>query len=648
MTKAKISLSALAVGALVATAVATVPTANAAPQRRAVPRTAPSWVSHASSLGKVASGKTTSFRVYLAPRGGTDALKAAVAEVSTPGSASYRHFLSAKQYHARFDAPSSTVEAVSGFLQDNHLSVTNVEAHHRYLQARGSAADVQKALGVSLKNFRHHGQVVQANTSTVTLPADIAGYVTTVTGLDTTPQIMRHDHTSPAAPPPAGFRNARPCSRYYGQLAAKYQADYNTRLPKFRNQTLPYAPCGYTGPQYRAAYEGANPNHLSGSGVTVAITDAYAAPTIAKDSNTYAENNGDGSYAPGQLTQVTPSSFRKQKDCGPSGWYGEETLDVEAVHAMAPDSNIRYYGARSCYDNDLLDSLAQVVDDNQASLVTNSWGDAGEPTDSQSIAAYQQVFLQGAMQGVGFLFSSGDSGDELQATGIKQPDFPASDPYVTAVGGTADAIGASGNMMWQTGWGTVKYSLSQNGNSWDPVGYLYGAGGGDSALYNKPAYQQGVVPNSFGTGRAVPDVAMDADPNTGMLIGETQTFSDGTYYDQYRIGGTSLASPLFAGMSALATQNAGTRLGFLNPEIYSQAGSSVYNDVKGSPRDAGVIRVDYANSEDASGGLLYSVRTFDQDSSLVTVNGWDDVTGVGSPNGSWLTSMSGATASSGR
>jgi subtilase family serine protease len=645
MTKAKISLSALAVGALVATGIATAPSATAAPHRRAVPRTAPSWVSHASSLGRVASGRTTSFRVFLAPNGGTDALKAAVAGVSTPGSPSYRHFLSARQYHARFDATDATVGKVSSFLRDNHLSVTKVEAHHRYLQARGSVAHVQKALGVTLKRFRRHGQVVHANTSAVTLPADIAGYVTTVTGLDTSPRLMTHD-----SPPPAGFRNARPCSRYYGQVAAKYQADYKTPLPKFRNQTLPYAVCGYTGPQYRAAYEGANPKNLSGNGVTVAIIDAFGAPTIAKDADTYATNHGDGSYSPGQLTQVLPSRYKHAgtgpNGCDASGWYGEETLDVEAVHAMAPDSNIRYYGAVSCYDDDIFNAQTQVVDDNVASIVTNSYGEPEEALGADLAAAEQQLFLQAAMQGISFMFSSGDNGDELAATGIKQPDASATDPYVTAVGGTADAIGASGDMLWQTGWGTQKYSLSQDGTSWNPVGYLYGAGGGDSALYNKPAYQQGVVPNSYGSGRAVPDVAMDADPTTGMLVGETQTFSDGTYYAEYRIGGTSLASPLFAGMTALASQSAGGRLGFLNPAIYSQAGTAVFDDVKGATRDSGNIRVDYANGEDASDGLLYSVRTFNEDSSLAVRKGWDDVTGVGSPNGSWLTSLAAGSSSS--
>ena len=111
----------------------------------------------------------------------------------------------------------------------------------------------------------------------------------------------------------------------------------------------------------------------------------------------------------------------------------------------------------------------------------------------------------------------------------------------------------------------------------------------------------GVVPGSNGAGRAVPDVGLDADPTTGMLIGETQTFPDGVYYDEYRIGGTSLASPLFAGMTALLLQHAGGAMGLLNPTIYAQAGSSSFKDVHGTPQDAGNIRVDYANGVDPIG-----------------------------------------------
>jgi len=124
-----------------------------------------------------------------------------------------------------------------------------------------------------------------------------------------------------------------------------------------------------------------------------------------------------------------------------------------------------------------------------------------------------------------------------------------------------------------------------------------------------------------------------------MLIGETQTFPDGVYYDQYRIGGTSLASPLFAGMTALALQHAGGGVGLLNPTIYANARSGAFTDVTGPGRDAGNVRADFANGLDASGGLLYSVRTFDQDSSLTVNPGWDDVTGLGSPNSGWLTAI---------
>ena len=253
------------------------------------------------------------------------------------------------------------------------------------------------------------------------------------------------------------------------------------------------------------------------------------------------------------------------------------------------------------------------------------------------MAAYEQVFMQGALQGIGFMFSSGDNGDELANTGSKQVDYPASDPYATAVGGTSDAIGADGTFKFQTGWGTVKYNLNPDGNGWTSVGFTSGAGGGASSLFNRPSYQNGVVPGSNGAGRAVPDVGLDADPTTGMLIGETQTFSDGVYYDEYRLGGTSLASPLMAGQTALSQQHAGGRLGFLNPTIYSAKSKSAFTDVAGSPTDVGNVRADFANTQDDSDGVLYSVRLFNKDSSLSIAPGWDNVTGVGSPNAKWLT-----------
>ena len=234
------------------------------------------WVAHTKAIGAAPRAGTSTFRVYLAPQGGLEALKADVAKVSTPGSASYRNFISAKQFHAKYDATAASAATVRDWLRTNDLKVTSTEAHRRYLSVIGSNAAVEKAFSTSMRQFKHSGRTVQANTTAVAVPADIAPLVTTVTGLDTTPVLMKHH-----APPPTGFRNGRPCSKFYGQVAASTQADFKTPLPKFKGATLPYAVCGYTGPQYRAAYQQGSP--LNGSGTKVAITDAYAAPTIAKD-----------------------------------------------------------------------------------------------------------------------------------------------------------------------------------------------------------------------------------------------------------------------------------------------------------------------------------------------------------------------------
>ena len=163
----------------------------------------------------------------------------------------------------------------------------------------------------------------------------------------------------------------------YGQIPATYKADYTTPLPQFNGQTLAYAPCGYTGPQLRAAYEGNTT--LDGSGVTVGVVDAYMSNTLLADANRYAATNGDGSYAPGQIV-ATHSPWTKIGQCDPPGWSGEQSLDVEAVHAMAPGANIHYYGAKSCFDDDFLDALAQTVHDDDVQMVPNSWTAPARPS----------------------------------------------------------------------------------------------------------------------------------------------------------------------------------------------------------------------------------------------------------------------------
>jgi hypothetical protein len=159
-----------------------------------------------------------------------------------------------------------------------------------------------------------------------------------------------------------------------------------------------------------------------------------------------------------------------------------------------------------------------------------------------------------------------------------------------------------------------------------------------------------------GPKRVEPDISMEADPATGMLVGETQTFPNGVYYDQYRIGGTSVASPLLAGVIARADEQAGHPLGFLNPRLYSLYGSgrALYDVLPAGKQD--MSRADYVNSIDPSNGFFYTTRIIDyegteqfcesatvchsRDVALNTAPGFDSMTGLGSPGGAFVSSLS--------
>ncbi|TAM71671.1 MAG: serine protease [Microbacteriaceae bacterium] len=633
MRKHALEVSLIAVAALVV-ALTGAGAASAAPASKPIPNSAPGWLAHGKNLGAASANAPVDARVYLAPNGGMVALQAAASAASS------RHrYLTPSQYHAQFDATTATVNAVSGWLTGAGLHVS-VDATHRYVDASGSVAAANRAFGVSIAKFTHDGLSVQAPTGAASAPDAIAASIIAVTGLDTTVTIVQPQTQKPS-PPSAGFRNPPVCSQWYGdQSPATLPTPDGTSLPTFNGAALPYAPCGYTGPQLRNAYESGAPASLDGHGVTVAITDAYASPTIQSDANRYATDTGDQPFTTGQFTQSLPGSFtqvnsnRSPKQCDASGWYGEETLDVEAVHAMAPAANIRFYAGKSCQDADLLDTFNRINDEGVATIVTNSWGGVGDVVKPALLQAYETAFLQGAVEGISYVFSTGDSGDEAAALGSPQTDYPASDPYVTGVGGTSTAITQSG-VVGETGWQTTKYTIV-NG-AWAPVSpFLYGGGGGYSSNIAEPGYQAAAGVHSPNGGRALPDVSMDADPTTGMLVGQTQTFPGAVAYDTYRIGGTSLASPLFAGMTALKIQASGHGLGLLNPIIY--ADHSGFHDVTGAGIDAGNIRVDFANGLDATGGYLYSVRSFNTTNTSLTVGtGWDSETGWGSARAGWLT-----------
>jgi subtilase family serine protease len=390
-----------------------------------------------------------------------------------------------------------------------------------------------------------------------------------------------------------------------------------------------------------------------GSGVTVAVIDAYASPTIVSDVNEYSSRHGLPSIT-GKFRQVVaPGTFVRPENPrqDPEGWSGEETLDIEAVHTMAPGADIVYVGSPNNY-RDLDAIMNRVVDGHLADIVTNSYGYGGEALPPGYIKPQQDTYQQAAAEGISLFFSSGDSGDETfgDPSARPTPDWPASSPWVTSVGGTSMGVTASNTRLFELGWQSGTSTWSKATSTWGALSYLYGGGGGTSRLFAQPDYQVGVVPPDIATyggtapaARVVPDVSALGDPNTGMLVGQTQRFSDGTYYDEYRIGGTSLSSPLYAGMFALAVQNHGP-YGLANPALY--AAQSTSYDVTKDQRATypGAIRVNFVNSENGSDGYRYITRTFDWDEPL-TIHvrpKYDDITGVGTPDGpGWLASVTG-------
>jgi subtilase family serine protease len=644
--KILVSVSVLATGALAATLAGLGSPAQAATSH-SLDGSVPSWANAGHRAGAAKSSEQVDFRVYLQWRGGDAAERYATA-VSTPGTKEFHKFLTPAQFNTRYAPTTDSVNAVKSWLRHEGFSVGTVPSNRKYVEASGTVAKAAKAFSTSFADYKVAGKTLRSNSSPLRVPSSLPS-VMGVVGLDESAALVHHD-AKPDRNPPAVFKNAEPCSAYWGEKTV-------TNTPTPDGQALPdspsaFAPCGYAGAQLQGAYgmSGAIAGGNDGSGVTVAVIDAYASPTIVNDVETYSQKHGLPSINGLFSQHVAPGTFMRPENPAqdPEGWSGEETLDIEAVHTMAPGAKIVYVGAPNNYQ-DLDAAMNWVVSRHAADIVTNSYGWSSEALPRGFIKPVQDMFVQAAAEGISLFFSSGDNGDETNAVAgaTPTPDWPASSPWVTAVGGTSLGVDANNGRQFELGWETTKSTLDKTAVAWNEPAWLYGSGGGTSRLFTQPPYQAGVVPDSMSKTyggpamRVVPDVAAVGDPTTGMLVGQTQTFPDGhTAYSEYRIGGTSLSSPLYAGMFALAQQRAGHPLGFANPSLYDAAA----NDITKADRDTypGAVRSDFANGVDASDGYVYSARWFDRDEGL-TIHvrpGYDDVTGVGSPAGeAWLDAL---------
>jgi len=666
---------------------AATPAGAAASGRSTLSGSQPAWANAKALRAEAPATDYVNIRVNLGWRDEAAAQQAALA-VATPGSSCYRQFLTPAQFRQQFAPSQSDVTAVQQFLRGAGFSIVDTPSNNHYVAAEGTVAQAEAAFGTQLGEYSAYGLTLRAPESAVSVPSSLAGIVQSVIGLDQSAELLSPDSTtgSPAkqdhGAPSVGFRAGQPCSMWYGEKTAA-----TPNAPAYGTSSKPIAPCGYTPAQVRGLY-GLDSVAANGSGQTVAFVGATASPTLVQDVTRYSALHN---LAAPSITQLVAPGVYKHPDTPqqtPGGFYGEETLDAEAIHSTAPGAKLLYVASSDAYQ-DFDASINHIVDRHLASIISISYGFGGEGVPQGYINSLNDTFIQAVATGIGVYVSSGDNGDEAARLGSPSVDFYADSPFVTAVGGTSSAVVPSGvaptglpysavdnpasavnqpgwqrsfEVGWQTGLDPISATATDHtsGAPYEldgtlaaplPGSFSGGGGGGVSRVFAEPAYQRSAI-GSY-SGRAVPDISGLGDPSTGFLVGQTQSFSDGTYYDEYRIGGTSVAAPLTAGMAAVANQVAGSPLGFLNPRIYQAytAGGAAFYDVDqadnfgttvNSPLPS-MVRVNFVNSENAAGGLSYSLRTEEEpNTTLHSTRGYDTATGVGTPNGaSFFAAISG-------
>jgi subtilase family serine protease len=369
---------------------------------------------------------------------------------------------------------------------------------------------------------------------------------------------------------------------------------------------------------------------FDGAGHTIVIIDAFQSPTLVDDLTSFTTFYG---LPPANLVQIAPDGLTPfdPSDNNMIGWAGEITLDVEWSHAIAPRANIVLVLAKSNQDNDILSALKYAVDHNLGDVISMSFGENESCLDSTALNAWHDVFAQATQKSISLFASSGDQGAAQPtcdgASWAKAVSHPASDPLVSGVGGTE--LHAAGYCLSVLGCnpaaspppGTYDSEIAWNEFATDSAS----TGGGFSVIFDAPPYQKSAVKSKL---RAVPDVAYNAAIFHGVLTVWTDTGVPGDPAFFFLFGGTSAGAPQWAGITAIANQVAGHRLGYLNSAFYRvrqtppNYGASFHDVVVG---DNSVVETD-------SGGNDVAVTGFDAGPA------WDATTGIGSPKTEGLVS----------
>ena len=429
-----------------------------------------------------------------------------------PARAGLRKMLSREEFESRYGSRPDDIAAVEEFANGYHLSTVALSAARRSVVLRGRVRDFEEAFRVSLSHYRDtRGEMFRGRTGGISVPRHLGPVVEGVFGLDTR-------------------QHARPM----------YQVARQGIVPLKHAQV----PASFT-PNVLAGIYGF-PRAATGKGQCIALIELGGGFRKA-DLSTYFSS----------LKIPLPSVKAVSVDGGvnsPStadSADGEVMLDIEVAGAVSPGASIAVYFAPNT-DRGFLDAITTAVHDthNKPSVISISWGSAEDRWTAQSLKTFNDAFAAAAALGVTILAAAGDQGSsDSETDGNVHADFPASSPYVTGCGGTTLKVKGT-KVQSEVVWHDSDTSAT---------------GGGVSDVFPLPDYQKKAgVPKSASTGKAgrgVPDVAANADPQTGY-----QVLVDG---QQMVIGGTSAVAPLMAALIARVNESKRKPAGFINPALYA-------------------------------------------------------------------------------
>jgi subtilase family serine protease len=517
---------------------------------------------HAPQNGRVDIAVTLNYR-------NDDQLGQLVEMQSDPASPLFGHFLTNAQFNASFAPTPAAYARVAATLQQNGFRVTQTFTNGTVIDATGTVAAANRLFSTDIHAVSQPGYGIRyANAKPGLEPAALRGLITSVSGLHTLTLVHPYYATAPKhfgiAPDAAGAPLNGPRGGY-GPLAFSQ---------------------GYLFPEQ---FKSSGGKYYDGTGRTSGVV--IDADFLDSDLASFL------SYF--KVTRTGPATVRVPVDGGPpkgdgSGDSIETTLDVESIVSNAPGTGLYVYEFPSFErDSYITDAYNKVVADNLVDTANSSFG--GCETDQASDAkAWNKIAEQGAAKGITFHASSGDAGSDVCGGGKAGVSAPASGTYFAAIGGTTLRVTSKGAWTSEVTWN------SDGGAS----------GGGVSKVFKLPAWQT-KVPGIIKTGRNLPDVSLDADPNTGAAFYYGGSWD--TPYDP--LGGTSLSSPLFGAALTEVDQFVGARAGLEAKILYADFLA------KGYISKSGVVYF-----HDITSGC----NTIDGVKGFCAVKGYDQATGIGS------------------